>query len=164
MSRVKIKSGTRLYSFVAGGYLNSLQKGLQSGHVIGDISVKYNPGSVEDKMYRQWAAFDKVIIIKEAFNQAGVLEAAETFREYATQNNMPFATFREDEASMNGMATAFSIVVPARLWDVEKVESPVTGKYYQHCDKNGIPLFVYQPGTAAYDFISKLLRYPLTTI
>lgn len=108
----------RLYSFVAHHYLSPLQCGLQTAHVVSEMSRYGN------SIYTNWAENDKTIIICGAGNHAGVMEA---FTQLRAHNNalshadicdpLPQALFLEDEQSMNRMATACGIVVPARYYD-----------------------------------------------
>jgi hypothetical protein len=108
----------RLYSFVAHHYLSPMQCGLQTAHVVSEMSRYAN------SIYSDWAENDKTIIICGAGNHAGVMEA---FKQLRAHNNvlcyadvyeqLPLALFLEDEQSMNRMATACGIVVPARFFN-----------------------------------------------
>lgn len=116
----------RLYSFTANSYLSPLQLGLQTAHVVGELSAAFRcysgPVSKATKAFEDWAAHDKTIIILGAGNHAGVLAVADQMRQLASQLDLPAAIFREDEQSMNCMATAFGVVVPRDLWDVQPLE------------------------------------------
>lgn len=108
----------RLYSFVAHHYLSPLQCGLQTAHVVSELSMQGN------SMYADWAERNKTIIICGAGNHAGVMEA---FTQLRAHNNalsyadicdpLPQALFLEDEQSMNRMATACGIIIPERYFD-----------------------------------------------
>lgn len=112
----------RLYSFVAHHYLSPLQCGLQTAHVVSNLSTQ------DSEPYADWATFDKTIIICGAGNHAGVQEV---FKQLRIHNNamshidvcdqLPQTIFFEDEQSMNNMATACGIIVPERffgaVWD-----------------------------------------------
>lgn len=115
----------RLYSFVAHHYLSPMQCGLQTAHVVSEMSRDTNG------IYSDWAENDKTIIICGAGNHAGVMEA---FKQLRVHNNvlcyasvseyLPLALFLEDEQSMNRMATACGIIVPDRyynaMWNSEQ--------------------------------------------
>lgn len=106
----------RLYSFVAHHYLSPLQCGLQTAHIVSEMSRDAN------SIYTDWAENDKTIIICGAGNHAGVME---TFKQLRAHNNalsytddwLPLALFLEDEQSMNRMATACGIIVPDRYYN-----------------------------------------------
>ena len=122
----------RLYTFVAGNYLSPLQCGLQTAHVVSELSKR---DMVRFDAYVEWAAKDKTIIICNAGNHQGVLDCwAELQRTYVTPHFGPGAIFFEDEQSMNGMATACGVIVPKKYWDVTWVADEVYfgGGYWQH--------------------------------
>ena len=109
----------RLYSFVAHHYLSPLQTGLQTAHVVSELSqFKFNTKQAE--IFNEWASRDKTIIICGAGNHQGVLDChAELFRTGSGALALPVALFREDEQSMNGMATACGVIVPECYWSAK---------------------------------------------
>lgn len=105
----------RLYTFVAHHYLSPLQCGLQTAHVVGDMSQKYP----DDEVFKTWADIDKTIIICGAGNHRGVVDCWTTMKPLCDQVKLPVAIFYEDERSMNRMATACGIVVPEKFSQVK---------------------------------------------
>lgn len=108
----------RLYSFVAHHYLSQLQCGLQTAHVVGELTASCDQRDPKDTFF-SWAEFDKTIIICGAGNHAGVMDA---FQQFTAFNNLlpealPLALFEEDIVSMNGMATACGLIVPDYYYD-----------------------------------------------
>lgn len=108
----------RLYSFVANGYLSPLQCGLQTAHTVSKMSQRYKANSAQGKVFGSWAQHDHTIIICGAFNHGGVVSCFEKLEYFGEKLNLPTAIFNEDAESMNGMATACSIVVPRWYYDV----------------------------------------------
>lgn len=108
----------RLYTFVANHYLSPLQCGLQTAHVVGELSSQ-----TSNSPYTLWAERDKTIIICAAGNHAGVMETFTKLRNlsYPLHFLAPTAIFHEDEQSMNGMATACGIIVPDRIYDAKPI-------------------------------------------
>lgn len=169
----------RFYSIVAGLYLSDLQKGLQTAHAVSEVyatlpGVDYGYDALEpdDKAaisaYDTWATCDKTIIILTAANHAGVLDAADKIKSAlkAGNINLPHALFREDEQSMNGMATAFGIVVPEMYWNVTAVrntkeDEELTGIRISRYVSNDDPFESYEFGTPEYDLINTLKSYNL---
>ena len=164
----------RLYSFVAGLYLNELQKGLQTAHVIGDLAaqvVSATPMAPEAiHAFRAWASTDKTIIILNALNHGGVVQLEGTLAGLATGLGLPCATFREDEVSMNGMATAVGIVVPEKYYNAvpyyerlivngEWVQGKLEGWAYS--DPDACESAVYALNTAEGQLVSTLKNYRL---
>lgn len=164
----------RLYSFVAGLYLNELQKGLQTAHVVGDMAaqvVSATPMAPEAiHAFRAWASTDKTIIILNALNHGGVVELESVLSELAAGLGLPCATFREDEISMNGMATAVGIVVPEKYYNAvpyyERTvinDAWVNGKQYgwTYSDLDACEVFVFALDSAEGELISTLKNYRL---
>lgn len=109
----------RLYSFVANGYISSLQCDLQTAHAIAQMSVKYNDDTLVDRAYRTWASEDHVIIICGAFNSKGVFDCAAELNRTGGALGLPVSIFFEDEDSLGGAATACAVVVPQKYWDTK---------------------------------------------
>ncbi len=164
----------RLYSFVAGLYLSDLQKGLQTAHVVSEIASNYvNLGGKPHPAFQKfthWATTDKTIIILNALNQQGVLDAYAAIQQWERSRvfqefPFPHALFREDEQSMNGMATACGIVLPENIYDTRFYEDPCGNPdRFEHVKLvDGVETVcdVYIEGTATFDFIKKLKSYRL---
>lgn len=111
----------RLYAFVAAGYLSELQRGLQTAHAVSRMSRKYKTNTPQVKAYSDWADHDETIIICTAFNHKGVVNCYEELLRVGEPMGLPVSLFREDEQSMNGMATACAIVVPQEYYDAREV-------------------------------------------
>ncbi len=120
----------RFYSFVANLYLSDLQKGLQTAHVIADMSMSFTDEDEASEAYIQWATSDKVIIICGAANHQGVVDCYDQLFKLnqALPIDLPVDIFYEDEMSMNEMATACGVVVPNIYFDAkfERQTDPVT--------------------------------------
>lgn len=109
----------RFYSYVAGGYISELQKGLQTGHAISRMSVKYDKQSNEHQMYEEWARHNETIIICTVFNSAGVIQQFQKLCYWIDQCEveLPTSIFYEDQHSLGGAATSCSVVVPEFIYD-----------------------------------------------
>lgn len=112
------KQELRLYTFTANLYLSPLQVGLQTAHIVGELSASTDMTLQQRAVFDAWAAKNKTIIILGAGNHRGVVEVAEELEELATKLDLPHAVFYEDEVSMNGMATAAGVVVPRQYFDI----------------------------------------------
>lgn len=117
----------RFYSFVNGLYMSPLQHGLQTAHCVAEMSLQ------ENEYYSDWAANHKTIVILNAINVAGLLALEQTLTSMSIP--YPVATFREDEASLNGAITCVGIVLPlqiyesARLFRQRKIITDTTSSY-----------------------------------
>lgn len=159
----------RLYSFVAGLYLNELQKGLQTAHVVSELS-QFKVNTAQRAVFDSWASTDKTIIILNALNHGGVVQLESVLSELATSLGLPCAMFREDEISMNGMATAVGIVVPEKYYSaVPYYERNIFGGQWVNGEQQGWTytepdngeVFVYGLNTTEGKLISTLKSYRL---
>ena len=123
----------RLYTFVANHYISPLQCGLQTAHVVSELS-QFKTNTPQWQKFNAWAFNDKTIIICGAGNHAGVVSCFAELDRLCAQLGLPVAIFREDEQSMNGMATACGVIVPEKYWNVTWVANPlyIGGGYWQH--------------------------------
>lgn len=113
----------RFYSFVANHYLSQLQCGLQTAHAVAEMSLQYPPSDKEGDHFADWARLGKTIIICGVNNHAGVLSVFDQINQFNENftdvEPLQVALFREDEQSMNGMATACGVLVPEKYWGVD---------------------------------------------
>jgi hypothetical protein len=159
----------RLYSFVANNYLSPLQCGLQTAHVVSELSRRYPAGSRSDAVYRDWATNDKTIIICGAGNHKGVLDCFVELDRLGDRGlELPTALFREDEQSMNGMATACGVIVPERYWGAIYEDGIDNGLGYErftygHCNNDGVLIGIegYPLHYAEGEFIKHIKGYKL---
>ena len=103
--------------FFGNMYLSSIQQGIQAGHVIGEMSVKYmvpNYDPVRLAMYKEWAVNHKTMILLNAGYGENILALDRFFNN--DQNMYPYAMFCEEEASLNGAATSIGIIVPEHIY------------------------------------------------
>lgn len=99
----------RLYSFT-NYYLSSLQHGLQTAHVVGELFRKYS----DEKLLQRWINDEKTIIIKNGGNHMDLVDIKGFFD--TTENPYPWAYFEEDYTSLNNTVTAVGIVVPEKFY------------------------------------------------
>lgn len=109
----------RFYGF-GNYYLSSLQQGLQSAHVVGDLaaaSISSGKVTTKGKIFFDWAENHKTMVLLNGGNSA-MLEAL--FQKFATfeKNGMhlPYAKFHEDEQSLGGALTYVGIVVEEKYY------------------------------------------------
>jgi len=108
----------RFYSFT-NMYLSSIQKGIQTGHAISEMSVEaYFPDA--KKAYKTWAKKDKTVIVLNGGNQAMLFELYNYAQEFGRNHNLPVIKFHEDEQSLNGALTAVGIVLPKSVYDMAR--------------------------------------------
>lgn len=115
---IAIDNDYRLYSLVAGLYLSKIQCGIQTAHLVSEMSLH------RDEVYNEWASQDKTIIVLNALNHAIVSETHAQLEQLGSVLGLPTGIFCEDEVSMNNMATATGIIVPAMLHQAELLKTP----------------------------------------
>jgi hypothetical protein len=114
----------RLYT-LTNYYLSSIQIGIQSAHVLGELVNKY-PEIPCDLTVRvqsretlcDWMQNYKTMICLNGGNNADLMATFELFNDLRN-TGLPFAKFNEDEQSMDGMLTCIGIVVPEYIYNAE---------------------------------------------
>jgi hypothetical protein len=97
--------------------MNSLQYGLQTGHVISDFSLQKHPA------YEEWAAKHKTIIICDALNLAGLKRVNNLLSDFTAMLAVsgfifiPHGFFHEDEDALGGIMTCVGVVIPEQIYD-----------------------------------------------
>lgn len=113
---------TRCYTFT-NSMLSPIQQGIQSGHAALEMVNKYCTGATSslysDKV-NEWLNWHKTIICLNGGNYDGVSDWENFFE--APENPFPWAAFREDLASLDGMITSVAILLPERIYDVDLEE------------------------------------------
>jgi hypothetical protein len=104
----------RLYSFVH-AHITSLQKGLQTAHVVGELFSSSTKGKAK-QILNKWAKTDKTIIILSGGNTLELEDLAVTVAEFGNELNLPHAYFKEDKATLNESITAVGIVIPDYIY------------------------------------------------
>lgn len=171
------KHNYRLYTFTANLYLSDLQKGLQSGHVVGELNA-YDTGTPGRDAFDDWSLQDKTMIICGAGNHGGVLRCYDTIQRLCDQPgadielaSLAHSLFREDEESMNGMATACGVIVPEKFWNTKlknrstayadsTIENSPDDFYYEHVSPEQIVTRHYL-STPIGEFIHHIKGYRL---
>ena len=154
----------RLYTFI-NFYLSSIQAGIQSAHIQGEITNKVftkDCGIDQELMIRQWATQYKTIICCNGGNNTGINNLIDLFR--SSENPYPWAFFNEDVASMDGMLTGVGIILPEEVYDAKfEPETQNTYNYYTYispddCNKQ----YVYAEGEDyQYELIKRIKSAPL---
>lgn len=110
----------RLYTFV-NYYLSGIQQGIQSLHVLGDLTVKtnktYHENSYQKMMFNSWLENHKTVIVCNGGNSKSLQDLCFLFDH--PENRYPWAYFCEDEDSLCGAITAVGIVLPQEIYDVK---------------------------------------------
>lgn len=105
----------RLYSFTH-TYLSSLQKGLQTAHLVHELFEKY---SNRNTILNGWAKDHKTIIILKGGNSLALEKLNHLLSNLGNELSLPQTHFYEDENSLNHALTCTGIVVPAHIYDKE---------------------------------------------
>lgn len=113
--------------FFTNTWLSGLQKGLQSAHVIAELSQGVCGQPAEDD-FIEWVDNHKTIIILDGGAHADLKRIEEFFQ--SETERYPWASFCEDEYSLNGAMTAVGIVLPEHIYDFAKKLRE--GEYERH--------------------------------
>jgi hypothetical protein len=114
----------RLYSFVNANYLKHIQHGIQTAHAVAELYNKYeNPREVSCVRFhtlKDWAKNHKTIIVLDGGDCQDLNDIELFLHVNDSQLKLPYASFCEDERSLNGAMTCVAVVVPAEIYDVRK--------------------------------------------
>ena len=151
----------RLYTFTAHHYLSPLQCGIQTAHVVSELAnLNRIANDQQRQLFELWEVLDQPIIVCGAGNHEGVITCWANMVQYARDLNLPLALFKEDERSMNGMATACGVIVPQKYWDVE-FEKETGDWLYTEEDGSITRYHRYSPSSIEGLFISHIKNYRL---
>jgi len=121
--------------FFGNMYLSSIQQGIQAGHVIARMAVKYVPeehvcDTTGAEMFWNWADNHEVMILLNAGYGENILELEAFFEgtldypgvtrlseEYDGYSPYPFAIFHESDEALCGAATCFGVILPPKIYE-----------------------------------------------
>lgn len=162
----------RLYTFT-NMYLSSIQKGIQSAHLVHEIMIESQMNRVttfadsngirqsidytqKNLMVLEWAEHYKTMIVCNGGNSAMLQE----FIDFMESGNLPYpwTYFKEDEESLNGALTVVGIVLPEDIYDARFIKDAwrtEEGEMKSACQCSR-SLKVYKEGEYMYDFIKRV--------
>lgn len=108
----------RLYSFV-NTYLTGIHAGIQTAHVIAEMSQKYQ-NQPYDKFHERmadWQEHDKTIVVLNGGTNDHLLTVLEQVMAVSRQYSLPYASFYESKEALGGIMTAVGVVLPSYLYD-----------------------------------------------
>ena len=155
----------RLYSFT-NFMLSSIQHGIQTAHIMGEILIKNDPTPYHNEITLEWLSRHKTIIVCNGGNSKSITELYQFFAH--RHNKYPFASFNEDTDSLNGALTGVGIVLPPEIYDVKTEfvfdkETRERKKVYEYMsDGDFTTLIIYDdPTDYTYQLIDKIKSAPL---
>jgi hypothetical protein len=105
----------RMYS-LTNMYLSGLQKGLQTGHMIAEMFLKYEENEenmpMQYDILQKWARKDKTIIILDGGNCNSLWSIVVN----AEMTLFPYASFYEDTDSLGGALTCVGVLLPDKYY------------------------------------------------
>lgn len=141
----------RLYTFI-NYYLSSIQQGIQTAHILGEMVKKHKtPGQRE--MLDDYLQNHKTIIVCNGGNSGAINDLLNFFE---GQNDYLYASFREDNDSLNGALTGVGILVPSYIYESQLIEFEEE-RFYRD-DKLGKAFF---DNTNEYKLIRRIRSYRL---
>jgi len=111
----------RAYHFV-NYYLSPIQHGIQTAHAQVELFRKYRDrAGFEDILY-EWADSPTTIVLNGGNNE-GLIKLKDTFTDIL---NYPWSFFNEDDVSLGGLLTNVCVIVPKRVYSLQRyiIESP----------------------------------------
>ena len=116
--------------FFGNMYLSSIQQGIQAGHVIGEMSVKY--GANPDSMFSEWAKDHKTMILLNS----GMSSNLSDIVKHLSKSDNPFnwAPFFESREALDGALTSVGIILPEEIYSVKSSGDPVRDRLHWSMD------------------------------
>lgn len=102
----------RMYCLVL-RQLSPMQKGIQAAHSIVEYANKFP----YDEEYKEWAKFDKTIIVLDAGTSFDIEEIIDQLDEH----KVDYAIFKEED--LNSITTSIAILVDDRVFDKDNFQS-----------------------------------------
>lgn len=107
----------RFYSFT-NYYISSIQKGIQTSHLVSEMSILKNKGTP----YNDWAKNDKTVVVLNGGNARKLTEIYDAAVLFGKEHNFPVVKFNEDEDSLNGALTAVGILLPENVYEYARLQ------------------------------------------
>ena len=108
----------RAYTFTH-NMLSTIAQGIQSGHAITELFIRYPMGTDESNMLYEWAKDNKTHIALSGGNSVGLGEIIRHLEE-VIYCRYPHAVFREDE-SLEGLVTSISFIFPEKIYQTTQL-------------------------------------------
>ncbi|NCP98081.1 hypothetical protein GW796_08625 [archaeon] len=105
----------RFYGF-GNYYLSSLQQGLQSAHLVGELFTQNSIGGSKSNQVFDWAKNHKTMVLLNGGNSKDLQELFDFLN--SSENPYAFAKFHEDEDSLGGALTYVGVVLPSFIYDL----------------------------------------------
>lgn len=98
--------------FFGNFYLSSIQQGIQAGHTIADMFVKYDNDSFEYDMLWSWAKNHKTMVLLNGGMGRDLTDLQCILRDCP----LPWAYFKEDFDALNNANTCVGIILPESIY------------------------------------------------
>lgn len=156
---------SRLYTFI-NCYLSSIQQGIQSGHILGEICLKDKQGYLSNQnsqVLRDFLAEHKTFIVCNGGNHSSIKNLYNFFN--SPHNPYPWNYFKEDSESLDDILTGVGIILPEEVYDVE-CEVIIDKKTGERIKKfvfngDGVTVEYTDPSTYTYQLIDLIKSAPL---
>lgn len=104
----------RLYTFT-NMYLSSVQKGIQSAHLVHQLFVKYPPHFPEGGVVWTWAYSHQTMVVLNGGYSSNLRSVFQTLS--GISSPFPHAQFHEEDDALDGALTCVGVILPERIYD-----------------------------------------------
>lgn len=98
--------------FFGNMYLSPIQQGIQAGHTISEMSVKYSDN--DDSIYWQWAEYHKTMILLNGGMSCNLRKIQELFEHQ--DNPFHWDYFEESVDALEGAITCVGVILPEQVY------------------------------------------------
>lgn len=135
--------------------LSSIQKGVQGTHSVTEMfndfiltgEPKAGKAATAAHALSEWTDQHKTLVFLDCGFHQEILDYYEEAKGHCEAMGLPHALFREDEWTMNCMATAFAIIVPSTIYDYDIEEYEQMSKW--------VDIEVEPPAVQFYRFLKQ---------
>ena len=113
----------RLYTF-NNLYLSSIQNGIQSAHVLGEMFNKYQHSAnefqddtIQTQYLYEWVDLHKTMILLNGGYSENLHKLYDFFS--SEENPYPFAKFHEGQDALDGALTSVGIILPEKIYGID---------------------------------------------
>jgi len=96
--------------------MEGIHAGIQTAHIVSELSVKYRHESKQHGAYQMWATGHKTIFVSNGGYASSLRDRYKKLHRLAERYALPCTDFHESPEALDGALTAVGIIVPAFLY------------------------------------------------
>lgn len=99
-------------------YMQGIHAGIQAAHALTEMGVQA-VNENEQRLYSNWAKKDKTLIVLNGGNSQSLRKMIRKLSLACLTLELPWAEWHESEDALDGALTAFALLVPSRIYEID---------------------------------------------